>query len=517
MFTPPGSASSNLELSFSSSNTEVVTVSGNTLTILAAGTTTITASQPGNNNYNPALTVTRTLIINKKILVVDGAVAQSKTYDGNVQAVVIGSTLNGVVVPDIITLENGDSGTFAQSDVGLDIPVVTAMTISGDKAGNYILEQPAGLKADITQRVITVTAQDITTDCAQPELPLSYTFDPSLVGNDAFVGSLSREAGDNTGVYQIYQGTLSLNENYTLNFTGATFTITDNPPVWTTSPGSLDLTLEYGDSTGLVDAQNLAPVAFDACDDHNITPVKVSGQFVPNSGCDKTGKYTNNWTATDSNGNVVSDLFTQVITIMELNQPPVIDSIKDVTVYENAGQVIIPLSGIDPVSNCVTQQVYSIIATAVNDTLITGIQVDYNTGESFGKLIVKIANDMSGESLIRIRLKDNGGTEFGGIDTVTITFIVNVNKITGMENIGQNLDAKVYPNPARDYLTLEVKDFELSDLNYQLFDINGKLLQNEHITGSRTSISMRNLVSATYFVKVMLRNKEVKTFKIIKN
>jgi len=62
-----------------------------------------------------------------------------------------------------------------------------------------------------------------------------------------------------------------------------------------------------------------------------------------------------------------------------------------------------------------------------------------------------------------------------------------------------------------------VKEFELSNLHFQLYDINGKLLQNEKITGNQTSIVMSNLVPATYFVKVVQENKEVKTFKIIKN
>ena len=46
--------------------------------------------------------------------------------------------------------------------------------------------------------------------------------------------------------------------------------------------------------------------------------------------------------------------------------------------------------------------------------------------------------------------------------------------------------------------------------------MNGKLLQSEKITGNQTSIVMSNLVPATYFVKVIQGNKEVKTFKIIK-
>jgi len=91
-----------------------------------------------------------------------------------------------------------------------------------------------------------------------------------------------------------------------------------------------------------------------------------------------------------------------------------------------------------------------------------------------------------------------------------------ISVVTGLEEAkGINLSA--YPNPTTDYLTLEVKDFELSNLHFQLYDMNGKLLQSEKITGKQTRIVMSNLVPATYFVKVTEGNKEVKTFKIIKN
>jgi hypothetical protein len=93
-----------------------------------------------------------------------------------------------------------------------------------------------------------------------------------------------------------------------------------------------------------------------------------------------------------------------------------------------------------------------------------------------------------------------------------------ISVVTGIEEAkGINLSVLAYPNPTTDYLTLEVKEFELSNLSFQLFDMNGKLLQSEKITGNQTSIVTSNLVPAMYFVKVIQNQKEVKTFKIIKN
>jgi len=57
-------ASSGLEVTYISANTSVATISGKTVTILSAGTTEITASQAGNENFNPAPNVSQTLVVN---------------------------------------------------------------------------------------------------------------------------------------------------------------------------------------------------------------------------------------------------------------------------------------------------------------------------------------------------------------------------------------------------------------------------------------------------------------------
>jgi hypothetical protein len=93
-----------------------------------------------------------------------------------------------------------------------------------------------------------------------------------------------------------------------------------------------------------------------------------------------------------------------------------------------------------------------------------------------------------------------------------------ISVITGIEGAKSiKLSVTAYPNPATDYLILEVKDFELSTLTFQLYDMNGKLLQSEKITGNKTRIVIDHLVPANYLVKVTQGNKEIKTFKVIKN
>jgi autotransporter-associated beta strand protein len=60
-FSFTATSSSGLPVSYTSSNTSVATVSGSTLTIVGTGTTSITASQAGNNNYQAASDVVKPL------------------------------------------------------------------------------------------------------------------------------------------------------------------------------------------------------------------------------------------------------------------------------------------------------------------------------------------------------------------------------------------------------------------------------------------------------------------------
>ena len=89
--------------------------------------------------------------------------------------------------------------------------------------------------------------------------------------------------------------------------------------------------------------------------------------------------------------------------------------------------------------------------------------------------------------------------------------------VLGIDNHSIKLELTAYPNPTTNYLTLNVGNAELSTLNFQLYDINGKLIENRKIISNTETIGMENLPSATYFLKVTNNNNEIKTFKIIKN
>ena len=89
--------------------------------------------------------------------------------------------------------------------------------------------------------------------------------------------------------------------------------------------------------------------------------------------------------------------------------------------------------------------------------------------------------------------------------------------LSGEEFANIKLEAMVYPNPTTSIVTLKISNLSLNDLNYQFFDIQGRLIKTGTITDVETVLDIQQYPTATYLLKVNLNNKELKIFKIIKN
>jgi hypothetical protein len=93
-----------------------------------------------------------------------------------------------------------------------------------------------------------------------------------------------------------------------------------------------------------------------------------------------------------------------------------------------------------------------------------------------------------------------------------------ISVMTGIkEAVDISLEFIAYPNPATDFVKLKINNFEFKNLRYQLYDINGSLLQDNKVDDIETTITMQNIKPSTYFLKILQGNREIKTFKIIKN
>lgn len=156
------------------------------------------------------------------------------------------------------------------------------------------------------------------------------------------------------------------------------------------------------------------------------------------------------------------------------------------------------------------KQIMSILLLYV--TGIMGVQAQQS--------IITSGGDVSGNtgsvsySIGQVAYITNSGTN--GTVTQGVQQAYEIYGTTGINETGISLSVSAYPNPTTNYLNLKIENFELSTLNFQLFDMQGKLLQTQKVTGNETQIDMSNYVPSTYFVRIINQNQSIKEFKIIK-
>jgi hypothetical protein len=206
-------ASSGLTVSYSSDNSAVATIVSNQVHIVGQGTANITASQAGDGNRLAATSVAQSFTVNKKIINVT-ANAQAKTYGDSDPAFTYSN--------DALAFSDGFTGSLARNPgEGFGAYAITQgnLTLNGNYTINF-----TGANLTINKKTINVTANVQTKTYGDSDPAFTYSND-ALAFSDNFTGALTRAPGEGFGTYGISQGTLVLNSNYTINFTGANLTI----------------------------------------------------------------------------------------------------------------------------------------------------------------------------------------------------------------------------------------------------------------------------------------------------
>jgi hypothetical protein len=78
------------------------------------------------------------------------------------------------------------------------------------------------------------------------------------------------------------------------------------------------------------------------------------------------------------------------------------------------------------------------------------------------------------------------------------------------------LTISTYPNPVSEFLILKVRSLDWNDLNFRMYNSEGKVVSTDKVLNSETNIDMSQLAPGTYFLQVIMDKDAVKTFKIIK-
>jgi hypothetical protein len=140
------------------------------------------------------------------------------------------------------------------------------------------------------------------------------------------------------------------------------------------------------------------------------------------------------------------------------------------------------------------------------------LSAQYNFTSGFGEL--KGPGGYASQSVGQIAyttFSSESGTVKQGVIQPYQIFVVS-----GVELEEIQLSFNVFPNPVQGELTLQIENLQSESLQYRLFDLNGRLLQNSIIREASSIISTSDLVPATYFLQVVDKDKLLKVFKVVK-
>lgn len=155
-----------------------------------------------------------------------------------------------------------------------------------------------------------------------------------------------------------------------------------------------------------------------------------------------------------------------------------------------------------------------LIALLLSGFVLTGLQAQVTVAASGGN-----ASGIGGSesySIGQIFYTTNSAANGSVAQGVQQVFEITI--FTGIQTpFDITLNYSAFPNPTTNFIKLRVGDLKMENVFYILYDIKGNLLESKMVKGNETIIEMNQLVSATYFLKVIQNAKELKSFKIIKN
>ena len=211
---------------------------GDTFGALNSGHTAIwntiypTGVASGGNRYVFALQPTLTLTTTDQVKTygTDDSAALASAYtvtgfDPGIAGVYLADTAATALTgsPSITS-----AGSAASASVAGGPYTITVSQGSLTSPAGYALSFVSTGKLTVDTALLSVTADPLSKVYGTSDPTLTYSVSGLVNGDTSavFSGALSRAAGENVGNYAINQGTLSAGGNYTIEFTGANFSIT---------------------------------------------------------------------------------------------------------------------------------------------------------------------------------------------------------------------------------------------------------------------------------------------------
>lgn len=278
-FNLTATASSELAVTFTSSDLSVATITGNKVTIIGAGTTTITATQAGNELYTAAVPVSAKLTVSKASQTITGLPTSSTINKYRMDAPF---TLNGIA-------SSGLAITYTSSNPDVATISGNTVTITGYGSTSITATQAGNVKYDAKSTTIFLIVSRLPQTITGFSDMTKLTSDaPFTLTATASSGSVINYTSSNPSVATVLFGKVTIVGPGTTTITATQYG--DETYEWTTA----SVTLTVNSVTGL--EENTAGIGmYKAYDNGNFTIV-IEGDADLVNVSDLSGKiiYTGN-------------------------------------------------------------------------------------------------------------------------------------------------------------------------------------------------------------------------------
>jgi len=443
-FALSASASSGLDVSFSSSNESVAMIDGNTITIVGAGSTTITASQAGNDNYNIASPVDQVLTVNK--------VDQTITFDP-----LATKTMGDAPFELTATASSGLDISYSSSDENVATIEGNIVTIVGAGNANIFASQAGNEEynaADSVDQVLTVNKADQT-----------ITFGPldsKTMGDAPFELTAVASSGLDVSYSSSNENVATIDGNAVTIVGAGSTTITasqtGNKDYNAAASVDLVLTVNKADQTitfGPLDSKTMGDAPFE------LTATASSGRDISYTISDET----------------VATIEGDTLTIVGTGSATITASQAGDDNY-NAAVPVDQLLTVNKADQTIT---FDPLATktlgeppfALTASSSSGLTVNYTSSDETIAIIDGSTVTILGVGTTIITATQEGNEDFNSAPPVEQSFEV-IASTAVHSYAGANIS--IYPNPASNHITIQHD--EIID-RVEILDMNGTLLSTQ--------------------------------------
>jgi hypothetical protein len=134
-----------------------------------------------------------------------------------------------------------------------------------------------------------------------------------------------------------------------------------------------------------------------------------------------------------ANGGVDTFVRTFTVTVDPVNDAPTLDALSNVTVFEDATEQTVNLSGISVGQSNEAGQVLSVTAVSSNPALVSDPTVQYTSPNATGTLRFTPAANQTGTATITVTVTDDGG----GTNSFQRTFTITVDPVNDAPTLSQ--------------------------------------------------------------------------------